>query len=380
MDHFKNWLDQFIVELGASDIIAFMMPFIVLAVFFLIFRIVANNLQRFVIKSVSKIGVSIDDQLSHKLIHPLRFLVLVIGLFIALEISKLPEKASLFLSLIVQTLLQFFIFQIIYHLIPAITQLLEHWANNTFRTSFLIWTSKVARVVVIFICGVSILQLWGIQVAPIIGGLGLLGAAIALGSQDLFKNLIAGFLIVSENRFALKDTIHVAGLVEGTVEKIGMRSCLLRQFDDCPVYVPNTQLSDAAVINYTRRRNRRINWYVGLEYGSNVEQLKTIRQQIEDYIMGNDKFIKDKTMPVFVKVDRFSDSSIDLLVYCFSKGNQWEDWLNVKQDLAIEIKKIVEKNNAAFAFPSRSIYIERTDEQILNPTLPYTQEPEKQEA
>ena len=62
---------------------------------------------------------------------------------------------------------------------------------------------------------------------------------------------------------------------------------------------------------------------------------------------------------VAVRVDKFSDSSIDMYVRCFTKTNSWNDWLAVKEKLAIEIKQIVEKNGASFAFPSQSIYVEK---------------------
>ena len=60
-----------------------------------------------------------------------------------------------------------------------------------------------------------------------------------------------------------------------------------------------------------------------------------------------------------MRIDKFSDSSIDMYVRCFTNTSSWNDWLAVKEKLAIEIKQIVEKSGAAFAFPSQSIYIEK---------------------
>src|SRR5690606_24926556 len=103
----------------------------------------------------------------------------------------------------------------------------------------------------------TILEIWGIKVAPILAGFGLLGVAVALGAQDLFKNLIAGLLILSEKRFSIGDWVRVKDLVEGTVESIGFRSTVIRRFDLSPVYVPNTMLSDNAVINFSNMIFRR---------------------------------------------------------------------------------------------------------------------------
>ena len=84
-----------------------------------------------------------------------------------------------------------------------------------------------------------------------------------------------------------------------------------------------------------------------------------IRDQIEKYIENNTDFkIGDDTEHA-VRIDKFSDSSIDLYVRCFTKTNEWGEWLKVKERLAVEVKKIVESNGASFAFPSTSIYVEK---------------------
>ena len=88
------------------------------------------------------------------------------------------------------------------------------------------------------------------------------------------------------------------------------------------------------------------------------ELMKPIyRNEIEKHINESNDF--DKSVGVIVGVEKFSDSSIDMRVRCFTASNSFKTWLEVKEKLAIEIKQIVEKNNAAFAFPSQSIYIEK---------------------
>ena len=62
---------------------------------------------------------------------------------------------------------------------------------------------------------------------------------------------------------------------------------------------------------------------------------------------------------MFVRIEKFSDSSIDLLIYCFATTTNWGEWLEIKEKLALEIKEIVEKNGAGFAFPSQSIYMKK---------------------
>ena len=121
--------------------------------------------------------------------------------------------------------------------------------------------------------------------------------------------------------------------------------------------IPNFQFAENAVINKSQITNWRISWTITLQYDSTVEQLKTIRNEIEDFINSSEDY--DTKVGVSVRVDKFADSSIDMYVRCFTKTDEWDEWLAVKERLAIQIKQIVEKNGAAFAFPSQSIYVEK---------------------
>ena len=91
------------------------------------------------------------------------------------------------------------------------------------------------RYLIIFLGIVAVLEIWGIKIGPVIAGLGLLGVAVALGAQDLFKNLISGIIVLLEKRFKIGDVINVPGHTEGTVEQIGFRSTLIRMFDSTPI-------------------------------------------------------------------------------------------------------------------------------------------------
>ena len=153
------------------------------------------------------------------------------------------------------------------------------------------------------------------------------------------------------------DWILVEGTIEGIVEKIGFRSTTIRKFDKSLAIIPNFQFAENAVINVSQTTNWLISWIITLQYDTTVDQLKNIRDQIEKHIAENDDY--DKKVGLAVRVDKFSDSSIDMYVRCFTKTNSWNEWLKVKEKLAIEIKQIVEKNKASFAFPSQSIYVEK---------------------
>ena len=173
-----------------------------------------------------------------------------------------------------------------------------------------------------FILGIAaVLELWGIKIGPIIAGLGLFGVAVALGAQDLFKNLISGILVLVERRFKVGDWIFVDGVIEGTVENIGFRSTVVRRFDKS--FIPNFQFAENAVINNSLTTNRRINWVIGLEYRTTSDQLTKIKNEIEDYINSSDLFVKSGDTFLSVKIEQFAASSIDIRLICFTKTKHY---------------------------------------------------------
>ena len=187
----------------------------------------------------------------------------------------------------------------------------------------------------------------------------MFGVAVALGAQDLFKNLISGILVLVERRFQVGDWIYVEGVREGTVESIGFRSTVVRRFDKSLATIPNFQFAEKAVINNSQITNRRINWVIGLEYRTTSKQLSDIKKEIEGYIKKSEHFITSDDTILSVKIDQFAASSIDIKLICYTKTKHYLEWMKVKDILATEIKDIVEKNKASFAFPSTSVYVEK---------------------
>jgi MscS family membrane protein len=290
------------------------------------------------------------------MVGPARFLPIVLGFFIASYYMSFGEDARAVVDTINRTLITILIFWLIHQIVEPISYILSG-LDKMLTRELIGWIIKSLKILIFILGLAAVLELWGIKIGPIIAGLGLFGVAVALGAQDLFKNLISGILVLVEKRFKIGDWILVEGIIEGIVEKIGFRSTVLRKFDKSLAIIPNFQFAENAVINISETTNWRIDWAITLQYDTTVDQLKKIRNEIENHINKSNDF--DKAVGVAVRVEKFSDSSIDMRVRCFTTSNSFLTWLEVKEKLAIEIKQIVEGNKAAFAFPSQSIYIEK---------------------
>ncbi|MEQ8267610.1 MAG: mechanosensitive ion channel family protein [Parvibaculum sp.] len=334
--------------------------FVAVAIFG-VFYILRGIFTRFVLavldRWVERTETKADDYARDAIRSPLRFLFFALGFFFATQYLGFEGDMERFAENTNRSLIIIAIFWAIYNAVQPVSMALERLKTLLTR-EILDWLVAGAKTTVVLIAGATILQTWGIQVAPIIAGLGLFGVAVALGAQDLFKNLIGGMSILIERRFGIGDWIKVDGVVEGTVEKIGFRSTHVRRFDKAPVYVPNQHLSDNAVTNFTAMTYRRISWQIGVEYRTTHEQLRQICADIQAYLTSTEDFAQPPAAPMFVRIDSFGPSSIDILVYCFTKTTVWGEWLEVKEALAYRIKHIVEGAGTGFAFPSQSIYVE----------------------
>ncbi len=331
-------------------------------VIFLLFLLLRGLISNFILKRlqnyVDKTSNKFDDALVKASTGPIKFLPIVLGIFVASSYMEFDGKMLVFVDNINRSLITILIFWLIHQIVEPLTYLIRR-VEELLSKDLLNWVVKANKILIIFFGFAATLDIWGIKIAPIIAGLGLFGVAVALGAQDLFKNLISGVLVLVEKRFKIGDWIYVEGITEGIVERIGFRSTVIRKFDKSIATIPNSSFAENAVVNISETTNWRISWIITLQYNSTIDQLKNIRDQIEKYIENNKDFkIGDDTEHA-VRIDKFSDSSIDLYVRCFTKTNEWGEWLKVKERLAVEVKKIVESNGASFAFPSTSIYVEK---------------------
>ena len=276
----------------------------------------------------------------------------------------------------------FFIF-IIYKIINAVAavKLLEISSDEKKIKNELINVGiKILNFIIIIIGLLVILYFAGVNLTAVLSGLGIGGFAVAFAAKDTISNFFGTLSILFSDVFSQGDWIVVDGK-EGVVVEIGLRVTTLRTFDNALIAIPNGIFASKDVKNWNRRiLGRRIKMNLGIKYGSKSEDIKNAVAQIkemldkhQDIATVNTKYehrrsrgtrlvSKDDLQGVkktlLVYLDEFGDSSMNILIYCFSKSVKWEDWLRTKEDVMHKIMEIFEKNSLEFAFPSMSIYNE----------------------
>jgi len=355
-------------EILGVDIALILLGAAAILLFLLLPGIAARLLSKKMASATDERRPNLDSKLANATKPPFRLLPVILALVFIVQYLEPEGDLRWGLDNLIRTLVAIAIFWALFRIVDPLSFLVERW-RDALNGPMIDWILKTAKVAIAVFGVTAVLEIWGVNVAALLAGLGLVGVAVALGAQDLFKNLIAGLMILAERRFGDGDWIEVDGVVEGTVVQIGFRSTSIKRFDLSPVYVPNAELSDHALVNYSRMDKRRIFWMVSVRYDTTIEQLRRIRDGIEGFIVGNEDFVQPEEGTMLVRVDHFSDSSIDLLVYCFTHTTEWDKWLEIKEGLAYHIKEIVEGAETGFAYPSRSLYLE-ADNRAPAPDMP----------
>jgi len=351
-----NVWDQGLFGIGITEIIVSLLIFIAGAITraFFVGRIL-KRLEKLTADTESEI----DDVLLESLRKPLGYIPLTIALYFIAVYLPLSGTAELFATNLIKAMIAFTIFSALANSIAPIFQAFT--STSVLTESMTTWLERAARVIV-WVIGIGIIfDIFGIQIGPLVAGLGLFSVAVALGAQDLFKNLISGLLIIGENRFQPGDRIEVPGQIHGVVEDVGFRSTLIRMLDTAPMLVPNKDLSDVSVINHGNMKYRRIYWTINLTYSTTQDQLSAICNAITEYIASNDQFAQNPEQESFARTDELAASSIDVKLLCYANPIGFTDFAKIKQNLIFEIIKIVRNNGSEFAYSSRSIYIENSE-------------------
>ncbi len=263
-----------------------------------------------------------------------------------------------------------------------LTKILQR-SSNDIRREIINLILKTFYSIIIIIACLLILKYLGFNVSTIIASLGLGGLAVALAVKDILANFFASVILLFDNSFSQGDWIECGG-IDGVVVEIGLRRTTVRTADNALLFVPNSELAGKIIRNWSRRKSgRRIKMSIGVTYDADEAKLKkcviAIKQMLMNHpeiaitpnysqeemrfialrkdIISLDDFLGYKS-GISVYVEALADSSINILVDCFTQSISKNDFFAVREDIIFKIMAIVQDCNLSFAFPSQSIYVE----------------------
>ena len=216
---------------------------------------------------------------------------------------------------------------------------------------------KLARLVVIVLAVLMGAQTLGFKVTGLLALGGVGGIAVGFAAKDLLANFFGGLTIYLDRPFGVGEWIRSPDKsIEGTVEYISWRHTRIRAFNKNPIYVPNSVFTTIVVENPSRMSHRRIKETVGLRY-DDFAVVAVIVADIKAMLKAHPGI--DQTQTLIVNFNQFGPSSLDLLIYTFTRTIVWVEYHEVKQDVLLRIGEIIERHGAEIAFPTQTLHLKR---------------------
>ncbi|MCR5791083.1 MAG: mechanosensitive ion channel [Lachnospiraceae bacterium] len=208
---------------------------------------------------------------------------------------------------------------------------------------------QVVKVSLYFLVFLFVAAHFGIEAASVIALLGSAGLTIGLAFQGALSNFAGGVLLMSTKPFKLGDFIEIEASFTGTVTEIGLVHTKLLTVDNRVIIVPNGELANSTVINYTDREHRRVELTVSIAYSQDIDQAKAVLKKV---IEAEKRVVHERD--VLIYVEAMSASSVDLGIKVYTMTEQY---LAVKWSLTEQIKKAFDREGIEIPFPQMDIHV-----------------------
>ena len=208
--------------------------------------------------------------------------------------------------------------------------------------------------VLVVILGVATLaQESGFPIGSIVAGAGLIGLTVSLAAQETAGNIFSGIVILVDKPFAVGDWI-IAGDVEGEVIDINFRSIKIRGLDKSVSILTNSKVCSSTIVNCAMRTTRPYKFTLGVTYGTSRAKLEQLMADLTAMLEASEHVEKGSAL---VRLTSFGDSSINLLVSAYLRTNQAGTFLQMQNDLNLNVMDVMQRDGVDFAFPSTTVYL-----------------------
>ena len=356
----------------------------------LFFYLIRTRLYRLVELLLIKIRFlgKYSQEISDEIRRPINFLLLVVNIELMLYIYNnfyTIDSLNKIFNILYSILFTIIIFRILNTVASIHINDIDQ-SNKKVKDEMVNVAIKIVNFLIMIMGLLLVMHFAGANLGTVLSGLGIGGFAIALAARESLSNFLGTISILMSDMFSQGDWIAV-GTTEGIVIEIGLRVTTLRTFDNALISIPNGVIANQDVKNWSKRTiGRRIKMSIGVKYDSKPSNIKEAIIEIRDMLQNHPDIATDKTKyqqsrkksskivshddamgvkrTLYVHLDEFTDSSINILINCFSKKVGVNDWLETKEDIMYNIMDILEKNSLEFAYPSLSIYNETTNNKV----------------
>ncbi|HEY5406469.1 MAG TPA: mechanosensitive ion channel domain-containing protein [Ginsengibacter sp.] len=354
-----KFLDQVYLD---NSVRSYLIVFITILIAFVLKRIISKYAAALLFKLVKKNAGKLDKlRFNSLIITPIETLLFVLISLFAIDRLNFPQDfmftihkvttqdivegiaSAIIIISFISLIIRFMDFLVLLIKSKALS------GNTPGEHQLLFFFKDLIRVIIIIIGFVFILKIsFGLNIGNLFTGLSIVGAALALSARESLENLIASFIIFFDKPFEAGDVVKVNNF-SGTVERIGLRSTRLRTIEKSMVTVPNKQMVDSILDNWSMRDVVRNEIKTYLSSHTSSEDLETVIAGIKEILLGNKE--KIQTYSVYLQ-EINNDNAIIMIIYFTKFGKALSDVNQLRQDINIGIRKLHEKHEIKPAAPT----------------------------
>ena len=350
-------ITNFIESIKALQIIDILIAVAII----LVFRILSSTFSYMIIrmfKFKSKKAKEIKESAFFK---PLRLFFMILGVYLAVLFLRKPLNLSQEIMNLATT-----IFEIISVIAFAIALAKSFTLKSTlvvkmrkkskreYDDASIEFTLKVVRVLIYIVAVFIVLSLLNVDLTGLIAGLGIGGIIVTLAAQDTAKNIFGGIVIFIDKPFTVGDWIQMDSY-EGTIEDITFRTTRIRTFENSLLNVPNSIISNASVINWSKMESRRYKVNIKIDLETPVEKLQKLKTRVEEMLYNRENILDDSTI---VRFDGIDENGINMLVYTYTNSTGYSSYLKEVEGINYKIIKILDEENIKVAHDTHDVYLQ----------------------
>jgi len=320
-------------------------------------KLVFFILERYVAKIAKKTKSTLDDEILQSIKKTIYAFIILIGAYFALTFITLlnPYSEGIYKAFMVIAVLiaVFTLTRIIGVFVGWYAKTIAFKTKTEVDEQFLPLIHKILNIFIYFIAFILILDQLGIEITPLIVSLGIGGLAIALALQNILTDLFCSFSIYFDKPFQIGDFI-IVGEHMGVVKNIGIRTTRLQALQGEEIVISNRELTNSRIQNFKKMKRRRIVFTFGVKYETPLKKLKKIPNIIRDII---DKIELADIDRVHFK--QFGDFSLNFEIVYYLNSSDYNEYMDVQQEINFAIKEIFEKESIEMAYPTQTIFVNK---------------------
>jgi MscS family membrane protein len=304
--------------------------------------------------------VEFDNLVVQAVSKPLGWLLLLAGVALAVWVLRLPTdptNVKRFAFGVLKVLLVADLLWFLFRFVDVVALYLTHLAGRTESTlddHLVPLIRKAMKVTLGLLLSVWVVQLLGYNISSILAGLGVGGLAVALALQDTLANFFGSVFIFMDRPFMVGDMVEIEG-TQGTVEQIGFRSTRIRTWPATLVSIPNKTVASTKIDNWSKMPKRRVFQTVGVTYETSADQMEEAVAAVRGILENDDGVDQDY---IVVRFTDFGASSLDILVYYFTRSVAYDEHLATKERVNLAIMRALRGMGLSIAFPTHTVYFE----------------------